>query len=418
MKKQKNIDEMENVFSILKFLTNGANYDTCVNLSMLYLNKFFYSKIRDLVHCFPKDACTEDAETHEKTPFWTGAKRFPRAAELDLNDEHVFGFLLNSTNLFAYMLKLKPIDENSFRELANKSNLKFPEWQPSAKFAEQVKSEIRDEKKGRKEATVVEVGDEFEELKAKMEQLDVSKVTPVSVADFEKDDDTNYHIDWITSTSNMRAWNYHIAAASRHKCKMIAGKIIPAVATTTAMITGLVCLEMYKILLKLDISKFLCANFNLGSASMVLFEPAKPKPVKEAYDEAEMCVVKPVPEGFTCWDSVIFDIGDCTISQLLEEFPKIHHGCKFDMLFFDTPAKAGETQITKPIWVSFPITEGQKTQNPISLKTPISQLYNDYFPNCPIPDKKHYLGLNGSVVNADGDPVLVPRIICYFKPRK
>jgi len=131
-----------------------------------------------------------------------------------------------------------------------------------------------------------------------------------------------------------------------------------------------------------------------------------------------MCVVKPVPEGFTCWDSIVFDIGDCTVSQLLEEFPKLHHGCKFEMLFFDTPAKAGETQITKPIWVSFPITEGQKNQNPISLKTPISQLYNEYFPNCPIPEKKHYLGLNGSVVNVDGDPVLVPRIICYFKPRK
>lgn len=48
----------------------------------------------------------------------------------------------------------------------------------------------------------------------------------MNVADFEKDDDTNFHIDWITSTSNMRAWNYHIAPASRHKCKMIAGIVV------------------------------------------------------------------------------------------------------------------------------------------------------------------------------------------------
>ena len=41
---------------------------------------------------------------------------------------------------------------------------------------------------------------------------------------FEKDDDTNFHIDWITATSNMRAWNYEVPQASRHKCKMIAGQ--------------------------------------------------------------------------------------------------------------------------------------------------------------------------------------------------
>jgi hypothetical protein len=52
--------------------------------------------------------------------------------------------------------------------------------------------------------------------------------------------------------------------------------------------------------------------------------------VQEAYDVAELCVVKPVPVGFTCWDSITFNIGDCTIQQLLDAFPKIHHGCTFE----------------------------------------------------------------------------------------
>lgn len=69
------------------------------------------------------------------------------------------------------------------------------------------------------------------------------KITPL---DFEKDDDSNFHMDFIVACSNLRATNYKITTADRHTSKLIAGKIIPAIATSTSVVAGLACLEIYK----------------------------------------------------------------------------------------------------------------------------------------------------------------------------
>ncbi len=69
-----------------------------------------------------------------------------------------------------------------------------------------------------------------------------------NIEEFEKDDDTNSHIDFIMAASNLRAINYQIKPITRFETKGIAGKIIPALSTTTSVISGLVALEFFKYL--------------------------------------------------------------------------------------------------------------------------------------------------------------------------
>ena len=69
----------------------------------------------------------------------------------------------------------------------------------------------------------------------------------------------------------MRSWNYDIKASARHTVKVTAGRIIPALATTTAMVCGLVDIEFCKLVLGLQSQgsdMFLNSNINLGTVTL------------------------------------------------------------------------------------------------------------------------------------------------------
>jgi hypothetical protein len=93
--------------------------------------------------------------------------------------------------------------------------------------------------------------------------------------EFEKDDDKNGHIDFIYSSSNLRAEIFKIEKCNKIKTKLIAGKIIPAIATTTAAIVGSVSLQLYTLYQTNDINYLRNCNIILSHNKIEFNNPVK-----------------------------------------------------------------------------------------------------------------------------------------------
>lgn len=347
-KEGNSVQQLETLQRVKTLLDKTADrsFDNCVALALDHFARQFRSRILDLIHFFPKDTRVVDKETKaDLGPFWTGSKRFPRAVDLNLDDELHLQHLFNTANLYAYMFNLEQErDVEKFKAKVRALNLSAPVWKAPAKGPNMEGEDVATNTSQEEKADVKDDDTLLEELTQELRGMnaEVLKSKLLRVSEFEKDDDTNFHIDFVTSTSNLRAWNYHIQPTTRHKCKVIAGRIIPALATTTAMITGLVELEYYKFVLGRPLNQFFNSNPNLAIAKYSFFNPSPPAKVntKNVVDEEtkETTVVKAYPEGFSSWDHVVVQKGNLTGKEFADLFPSLHHGLTVNLLF-----KAGIT---------------------------------------------------------------------------
>ena len=109
----------------------------------------------------------------------------------------------------------------------------------------------------------------------------------------------------MASVSNLRARNYKIEEIDNFRVKLIAGKIIPAIATTTAMVVGAVGIEITKKILKLKNELFKNSFMNLALPLWVFSDPLPPiENEDKAYDEILLGPVKAIPPKFTIWDKI------------------------------------------------------------------------------------------------------------------
>jgi len=109
---------------------------------------------------------------------------------------------------------------------------------------------------------------------------------------FEKDVESNGHMSFVTTASNLRALVYGIPPADRLQTKKIAGRIIPAIATTTSVVAGLACLEFYKLVQDKSLEDFKNGFVNLAGPFFTLTQPV----------EAPVMALGNKGKVFTMWD--------------------------------------------------------------------------------------------------------------------
>ena len=336
-----------------------TSFEDCVRWARFKFETYFANRILQLTHTFPKDAMT-----NRGTPFWAPPKRFPVPVFFDANDATHMGFIIAAANLRANVCNIPaPTDSNRnrdpdfFRPIL--ATISVPEFQPTVD--ESIKRQAEEAEKAAGGASSSsssssssmsdnDLASQIDALPKTLAQMQLHEDKYMDPEEFEKDDDTNFHMDFIAATGNLRARNYGIGEVDGLRAKLIAGRIIPAIATATALATGLVSLELFKFLNDkrtapdfLTPGDFRNSSNNLALPQIQLFDPepatvAKdrvevriPDPSHPDYQEEENIVVYP-STGFTIWDKLRIDVTKAsTLADVVQVF-KVDHGLEVDSI--------------------------------------------------------------------------------------
>lgn len=294
----------------------SMTFSTLVQLARMRFEELFVNKILTLLAAHPLDKTVDD----QGKRFWSGKRRPPKVIRFDPeNPSHVL-FIMSSVKIYSRIYSVQLPDDLNQKVKSQLERLpNLPEFTLDGDY---VVPENDAEAKALAEAKQKELNEKADFIEAccadELEQLrEAHSRTLICPEMFDKDDDDNGHMDVIYAASMIRADSYGIPLVDKLKAKQIVGRIVPAIATTTAMITGSIAFELYKLLANKPLEAMRCTNINLAVNSYASFEPnpCKAKPFGRAKDSQVMV---------SLWTMLTLK-GDLTIQGVLDYFLEEFH---------------------------------------------------------------------------------------------
>lgn len=163
------------------------------------------------------------------------------------------------------------------------------------------------------EENIIVFKDSLERLSKRM--LDMKASATGNAAEpqimFDKDDEDT--LDFVTASANLRSLMFGIETKSRFDIKQMAGNIIPAIATTNAIVAGLCVLQSFKVL-----------KGEFAGTKEVFLSPFAPERLL-ASDRMR----PPNPDCPVCSVAetrILVDMSRATLNDLVEDFLRLELG--------------------------------------------------------------------------------------------
>ena len=278
-----------------------TKFDDCISFAFNQWHEYYNKQIQELLFKFPLNATTTSGAT-----FWSGAKKCPHVEVFNVDNELHMSYIVSFANLWANIFDIDGTTNVSYiKKLVSELSVPKNVINPNVKIS---LTEEEEKKRQEEEAKTVDI----EEMINTLPNPDLFTKIKLTPQDFEKDNDANFHIDFITASSNMRAMNYEIKPADRHTTKGVSGRIIAALMTTTAVVGGLVTLELYK--LAQGFKKL--ANYKNTFLNLAL-------PYIGSSDPIKVKTSKVGDKEYSCWDSFVVE-GDMTLQEFIDMFAEVH----------------------------------------------------------------------------------------------